>query len=378
MTINISDTQNLLELSGEMRSAGYGHAAFPLDGLSDIATIKFFKTAWEADKYCFEMTSDADSFKSMPTESLVSDLNAVMGSGIDTGGNEAFGLAGFAQRYRERKEFLENNLNLDAMNEKNLEYLKDQLKYTGFGENLQAVLKEKMEKGEKEFMISHEAEFGKSVLKSELSFKRSDQSDLYFFNSYKAMLSKEGAPHALEQIFYIGKDNNFTMKEAFNLLEGRSVNKDLVTKDGEMYNSWISLDFKDAEPNGNFKMNHYHQNYGYNLEAALEKHSIKELETPKFKEDLMNSLKKGNIQSVTVVVNGEERKRFVEANPQFKTIRVYDASMQRINDRVGRDEKQKDTQKHSVSKSQKTGGESEGEEEPGQKEKKQKRKSQSI
>ena len=92
----------------------------------------------------------------------------------------------------------------------------------------------------------------------------------------------------------------------------------------------------------------------------------------------MNSLKKGNIQSVTVVVNGEERKRFVEANPQFKTIRVYDASMQRINDRVGRDEKQKDTQKHSVSKSQKTGGESEGEEEPGQKEKKQKRKSQSI
>jgi hypothetical protein len=262
----------------------------------------------------------------------------------------------------------------NIMNQKNLDFLADQIKYTGFGEALQPVLKEQLEKGEKEFMIPHEANFEGGVLKSELNFKKSDQSELYFFNSYKAMLHKEGEPHALEQIFYVGKENNFTMKEAFNLLEGRSVNKDLVNKQGDGYNAWVSLNFKDAEANGNFKMTHYHQNYGYNLEASLEKHSIKELDAPKFKEDLINSLKKGNIQSVTVVVNGEERKRFVEANPQFKTVKMYDSSMQRINDRESKEQKKSESQSASVSTEVKKGQETEGEsEEAGGKKKKQSR-----
>ncbi|TDW47751.1 hypothetical protein EV144_10433 [Flavobacterium sp. 270] len=125
-------------------------------------------------------------------------------------------------------------------------------------------------------------------------------------------------------------------------------------------------------------MTHYHQNYGYNLEAALEKHSIKGLDTPKFKEDLINSLKKGNIQSVTFVVGGEEKKRFVEANPQFKTVKVYDHAMLRINDRESKDQKQKDSQDKTISKSQKKASEND-DESSGQKEtKKEKKKSQSI
>ncbi len=239
------------------------------------------------------------------------------------------------------------------MNQKNLEFLVDQIKYTGFGDTLTPALKEQMEKGEKEFTIAHEASFGSGTLSSELSFKKSDQSELYFFNSYKAALQKEGASHAPEQIFYVSKDNTFTMKEAFNLLEGRAVNKDLRNKEGEMYNCWTKLNFTDAESNGNFKMNQYHQNYGYDLEAAVSKHSIKELETPKFKEDLLNSLKKGNLQSVTFVVSGVESKMYIEANPHFKTVKVYDANRQRINHRESKAEKQQQGEDKSVSREQK-------------------------
>lgn len=110
------------------------------------------------------------------------------------------------------------------------------------------------------------------------------------------------------------------------------------------------MNFKETDSGGNFKLNHYHQNYGYDLEAALQKHSIKELQTPQYKEDLMNSLKKGNIQSVTFVVNGEERKQFVEANPQFKTVKVYDSSMQRINDRESKEQKKSESESTSVNK----------------------------
>jgi len=264
------------------------------------------------------------------------------------------------------------------MNEKNLEFLADQIKYTGFGETLQGVLKEKMEKGEKEFTIPHEAKFDSGTLSSELSFKKSDQSDLYFFNSYKAILQKEGAVHGPEQIFYVSKDNTFTMKEAFNLLDGRAVNKDLKNKQGEVYNCWSKLDFKNPEDNGNFKMNHYHQNYGYDVEAALSKHSIKELETPKFKEDLLSSLKKGNLQSVTFAVSGVESKMYVEANPHFKAVNVYDVNLQRINHRESREEKKANALDNKESKGQQKALDDEPEGRGQNEDKKRKAKSQSI
>lgn len=99
---------------------------------------------------------------------------------------------------------------------------------------------------------------------------------------------------------------------------------------------------------------------------------------PESKESLLGSLKKGNIQSVTFVASGEEKRRFVEANPQFKTIRVYDESMLRINDRQSREQKQKDS-KEDVSKGEKKSADGQGDDDLGEKkEKKAKRRSQSI
>lgn len=226
------------------------------------------------------------------------------------------------------------------MNQKNLEYLRDQIKYTGFGEGMESVLKENILKGNAEFKLNHEVKYGNDTVNSTLNFKKSEQSGMYFFNSYVADLKKDQSKEGLQQTFYVNNDssNTITAKESYNLMEGRAVNKDLKTKEGESYNSWLKLDFKEIENNGNFKLNHYHQNYGYDLEASLGKHPIKELENSKYKEDLLNSLKKGNVQSVTFVSGGVEKKQFVEANPHFKTINVYDADMQRISNRERKDE----------------------------------------
>lgn len=71
------------------------------------------------------------------------------------------------------------------------------------------------------------------------------------------------------------------------------------------------MDFKQTDTSGNFKINQYHQNYGYDLEATLSKHPIKELETPKYKEDLMDSMKKGNLQSATFLKDGNEIKQYI-------------------------------------------------------------------
>ena len=265
------------------------------------------------------------------------------------------------------------------MNEKNFEYLRDQIKYTGFGEALESQLKEKMQKEEPNFTLTYNAQYGNDTAAATLNFNKSKQSDLYFFNSYKVELQKENSKEALEQTFYINKGSNITMKEAYNLMEGRSVNKDFTSKEGEVYNSWVQMDFKQSESNGNFKLNHYHQNYGYDLEAALSKHPIKELETPKYKEDLINSLKKGNLQSATFLKEGNEIKQYIEASPQFKTINIYDNNMKRIDNRKAQEEKQSESQQTSEkqgSKKQNQTADDDGPEVP--KEAKRKKKSQSM
>ena len=250
------------------------------------------------------------------------------------------------------------------MNEKNFEYLRNQVKYTGFGEGLDNELKEKMQQQTSNFTLNHEVLYGVDRAKATLSFKKSDQSEMYFFNSYKVDLQKDNSKESLEQTFYINKGSNITMKEAYNLMEGRAVNKELTNKEGQLYNSWVQMDFKETDSNGNFKLNQYHQNYGYDIEASLSKLPIKELETPKYKEDLMDSLKKGNIQSATFLKDGKEVKQFIEVNPQFKTINVYDTNMKRIDNREAKVEKQSEGQKPYVKQSNKKQGSSADNEEP--------------
>ncbi len=226
------------------------------------------------------------------------------------------------------------------MNEKNFDYLKDQVKFTGFGEGLESELKEKMQKQTPEFQINHKVRFGNDDVSTVLYFKKSEQTDRYFFNTYKVRLQPEQSSDTMEQTFPINKGNNITLKEAFNLMNGRAVNKDMTNKEGQIYNAWIQMDFKQADNNGNYKMKHFHQNYGYDLESAVTKHPIKELTNDQDKTRLMESLQKGNRQSVTFIQGGNEQKQFIEANPQFKTINIYDSNMQRLSHKQGQDEKQ--------------------------------------
>lgn len=141
----------------------------------------------------------------------------------------------------------------------------------------------------------------------------------------------------------------------------------------------VQLDFKDADANGNFRQKHYHENYGYDIEAVLSKHPIKELGNDSHKDDLINSLKKGNRQSATFVKDGQEVKQYIEATPQFKTLTLYDANQKRLDTRQAKEQEQ--GQKTDISKKQDTKAkQSAGEEDiPGeQQEKKQRRKTQKM
>jgi len=347
--------EDLLALHKE----GLSHITYP-EGLplkrAWADDVIAFDNQYDAVEFCHDNTSDRDIFNYQPVWPLyramekgleAPELLSIQGGMVD--------LSALVRDYYQLESETIKHKNKMDMNQKNLEYLQDQVKYTGFGEGLSNDLKQKIEKGGDDFKLQHSTKFGNDTVEATLNFSKSKQSEMYFFNSYNVSLQKDGSAEKLDQTFYINKGNNITLKEAYNLMEGRSVHKELTAKEGEKYNSWVQLDFKNSDDKGNFKLKHYHENYGYDLEAAVSKHPIKELGRDDFKDSLMDSLKKGNVQSVTFQMDGKEQKHFIEANPQFKTVNVYDSDMQRLGSRESKSEKQSQGESQDNKRAAKTG-----------------------
>ena len=231
------------------------------------------------------------------------------------------------------------------MNEKNFDYPKDQIKFTGFGDALENDLKVKLGQRSREFQLCMDTKIGKDIVVATLNFKKSENSDMYFFNSYKVALKKDNTRPFQNQTFYINKNNNITLKEAYNLMDGRAVNKDLTNKEGQVYNAWVQMEFKETDKNGNYQLKYFHTNYGFDLQKELAKHPIKELTNETDKSRLIESLNKGNLQSATFKNNDNEQKIFIEANPRFKTLNIYDSNLQRIQ---SQSQKEKNTPEQSL------------------------------
>jgi len=267
------------------------------------------------------------------------------------------------------------------MNENNIAFLAKQVKYTGFGDNLEHKIRENIADGKDGFQLSFKPDFGGDRAEATLNFRKSTQ-DNYFFNSYDLKVKPEnGEP--LTQNFKIipaqlatvmdkdGKaildaegneqkdlvNNTYTLKEAFNMMdvnqkgEGRAVLKDFVNKKGEKHTFWNKLDFSSKDQRGNYETKTFKV---YELESKLAQFPIKELGSDESKKQLIQSLERGNRQTVTMELpNGTEYKRQLEANPQFKTINLYDGNQRVKHQTVKQSEDQQQNQSEAKGKFQK-------------------------
>ena len=213
------------------------------------------------------------------------------------------------------------------MESKYLNYLRDDMKYLGFGDN--ALLDQQLEiqtEGTAEgFELYTDAFFDEDTrLEVKLYFRYSDKQNRYFFSKFDALLVYPEEPaRNRAQTFYVFKGKGVTFKESFNLLQGRSVYKNMTDLDGEKYKAWIKLDFGEKDLHDNYKVKQYGLRYGYELEKVLEKYPIRELQQENTKAELYRSLQRGNRQSVTFDKQTKSEKMYIEANPVFKTINIY-------------------------------------------------------
>lgn len=217
------------------------------------------------------------------------------------------------------------------MKKDNLTFLQENLRYLGFGEALplNEQLVQEVGKGEKEFQLMTEAHFDEwTKLEAVLYFKKGGEQDMYFFTKYTAVLLYNDSPeHNKVHTFYIYKGSGVTLKEAYNLLQGRAVNKDLTDSDGEKYNAWIQLDFKEKTPGNNYRVRQFRVQYGYDLEKVLNTYPIRELQMEELRLSLIRSLKKGNLHPVTFTKTNKIEQMYIEACPQFKTLSLYSTSV---------------------------------------------------
>ena len=215
------------------------------------------------------------------------------------------------------------------MNTQNLEFLKKTLLNLGFGEQVNEALEKNIDKKVPEFSIPAKHEFNQQKVDYTLHFKGGDNQEMYFFNKFEATLAK-GKEKEQNQTFYINKGNGITAKEAFNLMEGRAVHKQLFNKEGEKYHAWLQLDNDNLTQNGSKEIKRFSENYGFDIEQVISGKGIKEMGTAEGQDNLLRSLKKGNAQQIAVERNGEEEKYFISASPQFKTVDLYDHQMKKI------------------------------------------------
>jgi hypothetical protein len=309
----------------------------------DKSDVYFFRTKEEAHEFSEANISDRDNYGVLYFNSVKDilaqvpygeNLNRQLHLDPDINGlhnkeGNAFTDALIEHIETQQLSLFNTQLKTNVMNNENLQYLTDNIKYMGFGESLKTELEKNMSEGKAEFQLHHKAEVNKKAFEATLNFRKSDSTDMYFFNNYHASLEKSNGEKA-GQTFYLNKGKGITAKEAYNLLDGRAVHKDLVTKEGQPYKAWVQLDFENKDKNNNFEVKQFHENYGYDLKAAVEKFAVAELKDPEKEKALMQSLQKGNVQSVTIEKDGSSHKMFMEANPQYKNVTLYDSNMKLV------------------------------------------------
>ncbi|HXB35195.1 MAG TPA: hypothetical protein VNV35_17320 [Puia sp.] len=205
----------------------------------------------------------------------------------------------------------------------NLEYLNDDLKYLGFGENtlLNRQLEESVANGKPEFELYTDAFFEHFIrTEAKLHFLKLVNKGTYVFDRFTATNQYEQDPGKnKEREFHVYKGVGVTFKEAFNLLDGRAAMIDGVDQDDKVYRTWVQLDFEERDAHLNYRFKYFRH---YELERVLESYPIEELLADATRKTLLASLERGNKCLITLNT-GKPEPKWIEANPAEKTIRIY-------------------------------------------------------
>lgn len=235
------------------------------------------------------------------------------------------------------------------MNDNNLDYLKKLLFHLGFNEKLNDVLETAIRRELPRFTlgitnthrpleITDQKAPRTDYVQYELNFNKGKDNDTYFLNNYMVILHKTGESVPRIQTFDLERDHRITAMQAYKLLSGQSFEKDVYLKPkeegqtSEKIPMWFKLNLDITDAYGNHPMRKMRPEYGYQLENALAKYPFTGLEAGTKKADALKALRNGNYFASELIVGKKQVPVLIAANPQMKSIDIYDKKMKEIRD----------------------------------------------
>ncbi|WP_231426471.1 hypothetical protein [Pedobacter sp. Leaf250] len=235
------------------------------------------------------------------------------------------------------------------MNQNNLEYLQKSLDYLGFGTKLNAALECAILKGEQFFSIGINqryipAEFRSQVEKKvddmhfELKFNRSKNGEVYFLNAMETSLLRYNATEPIMKNFVLDQQNRMSALQSYKLLCGLSFEKptlildtdDPESKQYKKIDLWYKLNFNAVDKLGEHPIKWFFPQHGYDLEQSFNKFPFLELTDTDLRESAIKALRYGNLISLPMEIDGKRQEVYISADPEQKTLNIFDQQMQSI------------------------------------------------
>jgi len=148
----------------------------------------------------------------------------------------------------------------------------------------------------------------------------------FHFEGFRATLDSRRLGINREQNFLKEDGRIYNADQAIQLLSGRSVEIGVQSLDGEHKKKWVGLDFNDRFANGNFRPVEV-DGKDFNIEPKIRQLPLNM--PPKRIAEVMQGLKAGRREEVTLTQNGKDETFYIEADPQKKTVNIYDAFHQK-------------------------------------------------
>jgi len=232
-------------------------------------------------------------------------------------------------------EFLTNKHQLTM---KNIEFIKNQMTYLGFGDNaISGAFDKTVEQGNERFTLTvkpKDETLAGNRAQFDLEFNKSAQSDMYFFNTFKTTLFDKSENPLRAQTFHTNATKGVTAKESINLLEGRAV-KTVLNYNGEDSKVYTKLNFEETNKYGNFKYKTFNENYGVNIKEIIARSEAKsglKIDNSTL-DNFAKSLEKGNLVQSNFLLDTKEVTGYVALNPEFKNLDYFNRDLKKLNSR---------------------------------------------
>ncbi len=205
-----------------------------------------------------------------------------------------------------------------------------ELTEVGFGAAATASLRARMDKGDEQIEVPFRKWLEGDEVQGRLQLRRSDPLGHYALNAFEMRLRKARHTEWMQQTFQ-QSGGVYTLQQAYNLMSGRPVYKQLEGAGGNPYEVWLKLDFDRKLENGNYARKYYHADDGFNLGEVLGRYPIRELGDARQRKALIGALERGDLAAVTMKgAEGPERKLFITPSIPTRSLLVQDENGIRV------------------------------------------------